>query len=116
MKRTLGVLIGLGIVSGAFYIVANYGSTVDAINETGTSAASTDAVAAPTAAELLEEATQKLILEAITASSTEIEAAKVQAAERVEAEMHREIERKVRLEIEATNTGALDKLEKELSF
>ena len=116
MKRTLGVFLGLGIVIGLGYVLLG-GNTTEVYNRPAISATSTDAVVIkPTAAEMLEAATQELIKEAIAASSTDIESAKQAAAERVEKDMHLKIEREVRLELSDSNDGALDQIEKELSF
>ena len=52
-----------------------------------------------TAEQLFEEAVLKTIEEAISASSTDIEAAKVKAAEEVEAQMKADIEERVRKEM-----------------
>lgn len=116
MKRTIGVFLGLGIVIVIGYVLFG-GSTTEIYNRPEVSATSTDAVVAkPTAAELLEVATQELIAEAIAASSTEIEAAQKEAADRIEREMHLKIEREVRLQITDKNDGALEAIEKDLSF
>ena len=116
MKRTIGVFLGLGIVIAAGYVLLG-GNTTEVYNRPEVSATSTDAVVAkPTAAELLETATQELIAEAIAASSTEIESAKQEAADRIEKEMHLKIEREVRLQITDSNDGALEKIEADLSF
>ena len=116
MKRTIGVFLGLGIVIVIGYVLFG-GSTTEIYNRPEVSATSTDAVVAkPTAAELLEQATQELIAEAIAASSTDIETAKKEAADRIEKEMHLKIEREVRLQITDKNDGALEAIEKDLSF
>ena len=115
MKRTLGVFLGLGIVIGIGYVLFG-GSTTTVYNQPEVTSTSTDAVVKPTPAELLETATQELIAEAITASSTDIEAAKKEAADRIEKEMHLKIEREVRLQITDSNDGALEKIEADLSF
>lgn len=115
MKRTLGVFLGLGIIIGLGYLAVT--DNTAEYNRPEISATSTDAVVAkPTAAELLEVATQELIAEAIVASSTEIEEAKKEAADRIENEMHLKIEREVRLQITDSNDGALEKIEADLSF
>jgi hypothetical protein len=115
MKRTLGVFLGLGIVIGIGYVTLGGDTTIE-YDRPEVSSTSTDAVVKPTAAELLESATQELIIEAITASSSDIEAAKKEAADRIEKEMHLKIERAVRLQITDSNDGALEKIEADLSF
>lgn len=115
MKRTLGVVMGLGIVIGLAYVLLG-GNTVTVINEPSPAATSTDAAPLPSPADLMEQATQKLIAEARAASSTEIELAKAEAANRVEKEMNLKIEREVRQRLSKTNTVALQNIEKELSF
>lgn len=112
MKRTLGVLIGLGIVIGLGYLLFFHGSTTSVTNEPVSTATSTVEVQ-PTAAELLEQATQELIAEAISASSTEIEAAKNAAADAEEEAWHLKIERQVRAEMQASNDARLEAIDKE---
>ena len=114
MKRTLGVFLGLGIIIGLGYVL--FGGSTTTVYLPEVKATSTDAVVKPTPAELLETATQELITEAINASSSDIEAAKQEAADRIEKEMHLKIEREVRLQITDSNDGKLEKIEKDLSF
>lgn len=115
MKSTLGVFLGLGIVIGLGYVF--FGENTTTVNRPEVSATSTDAVEVkPSAAELLEQATQKMIAEAVAASSTEIVAAQKEAADRIEKEMLLKIERQVRLQITDSNDGALEKIEETLSF
>lgn len=114
MKRTLGVFLGLGIVIALGYVL--FGGSTTTVYHAPSVATSTDAVVKLSPAELLEQATQELIAEAISASSSDIETAKKEAADRIEKEMHLKIEREVRLQITDSNDGALEKIEKDLSF
>ncbi len=113
MKRTLGVLIGLGIVIGLGYTIISHESTTVVNNQPVSNGTSTAVTVQPTAADLLEEATKKLIAEAIAASSTEIEAAKEAAAQAEETAWHLKIERQVRAELQAENDARLEAIDKE---
>lgn len=113
MKRTLGVFLGLGIVILLGWLFFFGGTTITIDNEARVIATSTDAVVKPTAAEMLESATQELILEAIAASSTDIMSAKEEAAERIELDMERAIERDVRAKMKAENDARIVEIDKE---
>jgi uncharacterized membrane protein len=112
MKRTFGVVIGLGIIIGLGVLLFG-GSTIEVNNETQDTATSTSEVMEPTADEKLEAAIQQMIAEAITASSTDIQAAKDEAANAVEEEMHRTIERRVRDGIKDSNDERIIEIDKE---
>jgi len=113
MKRTLGVFLGLGIVIGLGYVLLG-GNTTTVYNRPEVSATSTDAVVAkPTAAELLEKATQEMIAEAIAASSTDIEKAVAEAAEAERTAWELKIERQVRAGLQSENDARLDAIDKE---
>lgn len=116
MKRTLGVIIVLG---GLVFILAMLDGMIGGQKVTYQAplATSTSAVEeAPKPAEMLEKATKQLIAEAITASSTEIEKAKTEAANKVEKEMTLKIERQVRLTLEHKNDVELKAIEGQMSF
>ena len=110
MLRTLGVILGLGIIGTVGYLA--FQPDEISVDNTQTEVTSTEA-AGPTAEQLLEAATQKMIEEAVNASSTEIEAAKAEAASRVEKEMKLTIERKVRAKVHASNSARIDEIDKE---
>lgn len=112
MKRTLVAVIGLGIVIGLGYVLLG-GSTYEVKNEPQLIATSTSVAVIPTAAELLETATQQMITEAIEEASTEINTAKEQAAREVELQMEREIERVVRAGIKSENDARITEIDKE---
>lgn len=112
MKRTLGVFLGLGIVIGLGYLLLFFGSTTSVINEPVSIATSTVEVK-PTAAELLELATQEMIAEAIAASSTEIEAAVEAAADAERTAWELKIEREVRAGLQADNGARLEAIDKQ---
>ena len=116
MKRTTGVIIVLG---GLLFIWVMVSGLLGSNKQTYIAplATSTSAVEVqPTPAEMLEKATQGLIAEAITASSTEIEKAKKDAADKVEKEMLLKIERGVRVGLEHKNDTELKAIEGKLSF
>ena len=111
MKRAY-VVIGLGGVIGLGFLLFG-GGTIEVKNEPQTLATSTSAVEEPSPAELMEVATQKLIDEAIMASSTEIKAAQMLAATEIEVKMERDIERTVRANIKEDNDTRLIEIDKE---
>lgn len=108
----LGVLLGLGIIGTTLGYLAFQSSETYVDNTPSQVATSTNA-AGPSASELLEAATQKMIEDAITASSSDIEAAKVEAASRVESEMKLKIEREVRASLQEQNAGRIEEIDKE---
>lgn len=113
MKRTFVAVVGLGGVIGLGYLLLG-GNTIEVKNEPQTLATSTSAVVIePTAAELLEAATQEMIAEAITASSSEIDQAADEAATAVRLQMERDIERDVRASIKADHDARIDEIDKE---
>ena len=113
MKRTLVAVVGLGIVIGLGYLLIG-GNTIEVKNEPQTLATSTSAVVAePTAADLLEEATQQMIAEAIAASSTEIDIAADEAATAVRQKMEQDIERDVRAAIKAEHNARIEEIDRE---
>ena len=112
MKRTLGVFLGLGIVIGLGYLVFVQGSTTTVVNDSLSMATSTVEVG-PSAAELLEQATQEMIAEAIAASSTEIESAVEAAAQSEREAWELKIERDVRGGLQEENDARIIEIEKQ---
>lgn len=113
MLRILGVvLLGLGIISVVGYLTFFKADEFTINNVPSAVATSTD-VAELSAEELLEEATQKMIEDAITASSSVIEAAKQEASVRIENEMKLKIEREVRANLHEQNATRIEEIDKE---
>lgn len=112
MKRTLGVFLGLGFVIGLGYLAITHESELEVTNDSMSDQTSIVEVK-PTAAEMLEMATQELIDEAIAASSTEINAAVEAAAEAERSAWELKIEREVRAGLQADNDARLDAIDKE---
>ena len=115
MKRILGVFLGLGIVIGLGYLAVTTGSTTTVTKDSpmSTATSTNDVEVKPTAAEMLEEATQELIAEAIAASSSEIDGAVEAAAEAERTAWELKIEREVRAGLQANNGARLDAIDKE---
>lgn len=110
MKRTLWYLIGLGIIIGLGYML-----TLTSTTEVSNTATSTPEIVEtqPSAEELLEQATQAMIADAIAAKQADIDAAKEDAAAKVEATMKLEIERDVRQHLSTSNKERIIEIEKE---
>ena len=111
MKRTLVVVIGLGIVIGLGYLLLE-GNKIIAENEPQTLATSTDAVI-KVQEDPFELLVAEMTEEAITASSTEINAAIEKAAEVERTRFHRDIERKIRIKLGGKNDTRIIEIDKE---
>lgn len=112
MKRILYV-VGIGLVVILGSVISRVGSTTE---YTQPIEIPSILEPEPTPEELMEQATQKLIAQAIAASSTEIETAKEEAAKQVEDELKLKIEKKVRDSIAAVNDRRQQEIEEKLSF
>lgn len=115
MKRTLGVIIAIGVLVAWSYLTIYGTSTTSVTNPVATTTSATPEVK-PTPSEMMETATQEMITEAISASSSEIAQARQTAADKVGDEMRMKIERRVRLELSTQNEASIKGLEKSLSF
>lgn len=113
MKRIAIYVIGVGIFIGAIYLLVEHPSTQEFKAEVNEPAEMQTVEPTPSANELLEAATQALIEEAIAAKQSEIDVAKEAAATQVEKNMKLEIEAEVRDQLQKSNEERIIEIEKE---